>query len=111
MLVFFVGSSNTVTVEVLIEKLKPVQKKWFIIGSQLKIPHKRLNTIVNKHKGAIDRCLTDLCEEWASSSKEATWPKVVDVLKSDVVNEKELACDIEREYCWIESNNSKTWVR
>ena len=100
-----------VTVDVLIKKLQPISKKWYIIGSQLKIPHRKLNFIVNKNRNAVDQCLTDVCEEWVRSGQEVAWPKVVDALKSSLVDEKELACDIEREFCWVESNNSKTWVR
>ncbi len=99
-----------VTVDVLVQKLQPVRKKWYLIGSQLKLPNRQLNLIVNKHKNATDLCLVNLCKEWVSTSKEVTWPRVVDALKSELVDEKELACDIEREFCWVESNNSKTWV-
>ena len=99
-----------VTVDVLAKKLEPVQMKWCIIGSQLKVPARRLNILRNASKSDSEKCLS-MCEEWVGKFKEAaTWPKVVDALKTDLVDEKVLACDLEREFCWVESNTSKTWV-
>ena len=105
------NASVVVTVDIMVKRLQPVEKKRYIIGSKLKLPHRRLNMIVNKHKSAMNSCFIALCEEWVSTFKEAaTWSKVVDALKSDLVDEKILACDIEREFCLEGSSNSKTWV-
>lgn len=88
-----------------------VKKKWYILGIQLKIPRRQLNIIQNQHRNALDKCLAILCKEWMNSSSDASWGVVVNALRSELVNEKELASTLEQHYCWIESPNSKTWVR
>ena len=88
-----------------------MKKKWYIIGTKLNFSRRRLNTILNEQKNSPDKCLTILCEEWVNSSPDARWPAVLNALQSDLVDEKELASSLERKYCWIESPNSKTWVR
>jgi hypothetical protein len=98
------------TAESLLKELKPVKRKWYIIGVKLDIPPRQLNIIKMEGKGSTDKCLTSMCEQWVLS-QEATWHKVVDVLKSTIVDERELSDTLEQEYCWTESPNSKTWVR
>lgn len=105
------SGSSTLNAEILVKKLQPVRKKWYIIGMKLGVPSRKLNDIVSEHKSDNSECLAILCDEWVSSSKEASWPVVVDALRSDLINEKELASTLEHQHCWIESQNSKTWVR
>ena len=86
--------------------------KWYLIGVQLKFSRHRLNVIQLEHGNSHDKCLALLCQEWVASSKEAaTWNKVVEALRTELIGERELANTLERGYCWLESPNSKTWVR
>lgn len=104
-----VGSnSNILTAETMMKELQPVKKKWYIIGTELKFPARRLNIIKLEGRDSTDKCLASLCEQWVESSKEATWQEVVDALRSKLVDEKDLAETLEH---WIENSNSKTWVR
>lgn len=98
--------------EVLLKELQAVKTKWYLIGMKLEFSQRRLNVIRLEHGAAPDKCLGLLCQEWVAASKEAaTWSKVVDALRTDLVKERELANTLERGYCWLESPNSKTWVR
>ena len=87
-----------------------MKKKWYIIGTELKLSNRQLSIIKIEHRDSADKCLASLCEQWVELSNRATWQEVVDALKSTLVDEKDLADKLEREYCW-ESSNSKTWVR
>lgn len=104
----FVGGIPTA--ETLLKELQPVKKKWYIIGTQLKVSNRVLNIIKIDHRDSADKCLASLCKQWLESSNGATWQGVVDALRSSLVAEKDLADKLEQEYCW-ESSNSKTWVR
>lgn len=110
MLLYTGSSASILTAETLIRELQPVKRKWYIIGTKLNFSKLRLNLIKIEHKDSTDKCLESLCEEWVeSASKEATWVEVVGALRSNLVDEKDLADILEREFCW--SSNSKTWVR
>ncbi len=110
LLLFTAGSdgSTTLTAEALLKVLLPVKKKWYIIGFKLKFDRKRLDSIKREQGQDTDKLIA-LCEEWVGSSVEATWTAMVGVLRSSLVEERELAETMERQYCW--NTNSKTWVR
>lgn len=85
--------------------------KWYIIGLNLNdFPKSQLNVILNENKNDQDKCLLLMCEKWMKSKKEPSWVDIVDALRSDLVNEQDLASSIELQFCSIESVNSKTWV-
>ena len=93
------------------KRLQPVKKTWYIIGINLKVSKRRLGVINAEQRNSPDKCLAAMCEEWVeSAAQEATWQKIVEALRSELVVEKELAATLEEQYCWAGSN-SKTWVR
>ena len=103
------------TSKALWSELLMVKRKWYIIGTKLKLSIIRLSEIKEENQNNPDKCLTALCKELVSPSKPGssacTWNAIVEVLRTDLVNEKELASKLEQHYCWLESPNSKTWVR
>lgn len=99
------------TVETLVKELQAVGSKWYLIGSKLDFSRTRLNIILNENRNTVDKGLATFCKEWVKTSKEPTWNAVVDALRTELVGEKELASTLEQNYCWLESPNSKTWVR
>ena len=97
------------TSEKLLGELKQLSMKWYIIGEKLNFPRRRLNTILSENKDK-DKCLALLCEEWIRGKEEPCWQDIVEALKSDLVNEEEIAISLEEKY-GDGKNNSKTWVR
>lgn len=93
------------------EELQSVSKKWFIIGKELKISSSRLTRIMEKHgRDDHSKCLAQLCGDWVRGKEQVSWVAVVEVLRSELVDEDKLADSIEERHCLMESPNSRTWV-
>lgn len=115
------------TLTKLCAELSSVTHKWYDVGIQLKISYKTLNAIRAINKRNTDICLMRVCEEWLLQEKKCsrvpTWSTVVEILKSKVISETELAGQIDQRYCCGETekeesdgegeptSKSYTWVR
>ena len=114
------------TLTKLYAELSSVAPKWYDVGIQLKIHHKTLYAIRAINKRNTEICLMRVCEEWLWQEKKCnkvpTWSTIIEVLKSKVISETELAELINQKYCCDEigdetddegepTSKSYTWVR
>ena len=94
----FHNTDSNITAETLMKELEPVSKKWYIIGLKLNCPNVRLCIIRNEHNNSQKICLSNLCEEYVTRNKDASWTDVVEALRSDLVDEESLAAKLEVKY-------------
>ena len=79
--------------------LSGVASKWRWIGLSLGLPQYTLENIDQSHQTA-DQKMVGMVRKWLTSAgKEASWQKLVDVLRSGILNEKRLAHDLELKHC------------
>ena len=126
--IILVDSTNkNVTLTKLCAELSGVAPRWYDVGIQLKIPYKTLNAIRAINKRNTEICLMRVCEEWLFQEKRynkvPTWITIIEVLKSKVISETEVAGLIHQKYCCDETeeeesddegepaSKSYTWVR
>ena len=82
-------SKNLKEVRALLYKIR---EKWFDIGVELDINIGELNAIKVKNDNRPSDCLLEVIKLWLqSSSSAATWKTLASALKSEVINEKEVA--------------------
>ena len=117
------------TLTKLCTELSSVAPKWYDVGIQLKISYKTLNAIRAINKRNTEICLMRVCEEWLLQEKKRnkvpTWSTIIEILKSKVISETELAELINQKYYCDETDDeeeesddegeptskSYTWVR
>lgn len=123
------STNKTVTLTKLCTELSSVAPKWYDVGIQLKISYKTLNAIRAINKRNTEICLMRVCEEWLLQEKKRnkvpTWSTIIEILKSKVISETELAELINQKYYCDETDDeeeesddegeptskSYTWVR
>ena len=74
--------------------------KWYDIGLALKVPVPTLDSIDSQFDNHSDK-LREALKVWLKTVTEPSWQDIVDVLKSPVVSEPKLACDIKAKHCTI----------
>ena len=114
------------TLTKLCAELSSIAPKWYDLGIQLKVSYKTLNAIRAINKRNIEVCLMRVCEEWLLQEKKCNkfpaWSTIIEVLKSKVISETELAGRIDQKYCNDKTeeesddeeeptSKSYTWVR
>ncbi len=83
----------------LLEELKPARAQWHYIGLGLGISHGDLQSIASMTKESLDG-LREVLVLWLDQlGPPRTWPAVVNVLRSSVVDKKSLALQLETKYC------------
>ena len=68
--------------------------KYLLIGTQLGIDYNQLEGYRLKHQGISENIFIEIFNTWVKKPG-ATWSAMIDILKSDVVDEKTLAEDLE----------------
>ena len=77
-----------------------VSHKWKNLGLQLEIEYDQLETISNKNQDSSLH-LADVFQQWKNNrSPPYTWTIIIDVLRSDIMQEVQLAYELEQ---WVMS--------
>ena len=100
----------------LLNELHPVRASWYKIGLELDIPHTELDCFEKKYSDPSD-LICEVLKYWLKTSIDPppTWEAVVTALTSQIVNEKNVAAQLESKYCspvhcMSEKSNSPTKV-
>ena len=72
------------------------ESDWYMLGIALRVRRNVLEEIKNNHRN-IQHCRYEMVHLWISSGK-ATWSELVNALCSSIVNNKQLAEEIEKKY-------------
>ena len=88
------------TLKALLNELHPVRASWFMIGLELDIPHTELICFRKMHSDLSDS-LCEMLMHWlkAADDPPPSWATVVTALRSPLVNERNLAGQLESKYC------------
>ena len=77
-----------------------VSHKWKNLGLQLEIEYDQLETISSKNQD-VSLHLADVFQQWKNNtSPPYTWATIIGVLRTDIIQEVQLACELEQ---WIMS--------
>ena len=118
-----VATDKVLNLSTLHAALSSVATKWYSIGVQLKVSRKTLSAIGAINKNNTDMCMMRVCDEWLTLQRKCDrvpeWITVVQVLRSRVVLETELADSLHEKYCCDDKSDeeeeptskSYTWVR
>ena len=68
--------------------------KYLIIGTQLGIDLNQVEAYRTKHQGISRDIYVEIFDTWVKQPG-ATWSKMINILRSDIVDEKVLAQDLE----------------
>ena len=84
----------------LINELHPVRDSWFKIGLELDIPHTELICFRKRHSDFSD-AMCEMLIHWLRTTVDPcpSWEAVVTALRSPLVNEKNIAAQLESKYC------------
>ena len=81
------------------EELADVRAKWYNIGLGLGVSVGTLDGIHAEHSNTSD-CLRETLKKWLNSyPPHPTWSKVVEALRTKIVDKTRLATDLECKYC------------
>ena len=82
------------------EKVTPhLFPKWYHIGIQLGLPPVALTGMERQYQNDIQRCMNEVFYEWISRSEETpTWMTLIETLRADSINERQLASELERTF-------------
>jgi len=85
---------------VLLNELHPVRDSWYKVGLQLDIPYTELNCFRKMYSDPSDS-MCEVLMHWLKTAVDppATWQAVVNALKSPIVNEVNVAAQLESKYC------------
>ena len=88
------------TLKTLFNALYLVRAKWYNIGLQLDISFNELDNFQKMYSDTSD-LLREMLKYWLQTATDPhpTWEAVVEALRSCVVNEIDLAAQLERECC------------
>ena len=81
----------------LLEELVHISHKWYYLGIQLGL-EKKLDNIKADHPEKSQHCLTKMLSIWLEIDPRATWHTLCAALRSETVDEKKLASDLEAKY-------------
>ena len=83
----------------IVEELHDVKTKWNVIGIQLEVPRATLKKIQSTHKDDPEGAFSEMIGEWLEQTKETSWSAIVTALRSRSVGERNLADNVERNWC------------
>ena len=86
------------TLKALLNELDPVRAIWFKIGLELDIPHTELMCFRTTYSDFSD-AMCEMLIYWLKTNVDPSWKAVVTALRSCLVNEKNLAAQLESKYC------------
>ena len=88
------------TLKALVDELHPVRASWFKIGLELDIPHTELICFRRMHSDFSDS-LCEMLMHWLKVADDPppSWEAVITALKSQCVNEGNVAAQLESKYC------------
>ena len=88
------------TLKTLFNALHPVRAKWYNIGLQLDISYTELDNFKKIYSDTSD-LLREMLKYWLQTATDPhpTWEAVFEALRSCVVNEIDLAAQLEHECC------------
>ena len=95
------------------ETLYPMRSKWYQFGVQLDVPTDTLDTI-SSSSGNFGNKLLQMLKEWVKQMESqggVTWEAVVEVLKRRSIGENQLARDVARQWCKLDSGMHHTSCR
>ena len=83
----------------LLEELRDVHTKWYLLGLLLKVTIGTLDRIIVRFSDP--KCqLQEMLKTWLTTSDNPSWKTVTDALRS--MGASQLADDLERKYCLVE---------
>jgi len=88
------------------ETLYPMRSKWYQFGVQLDVPTDTLDTIRSSLSENFDDKLLQMLKEWVrqmESQGGVTWEAVVEVLRRRSIGENQLARNVARQWCKLDS--------
>ena len=88
------------TLKALVNELHPVCASWFMIGLELNIPYNDLICFREKHSD-FSYAMCEMLNHWlkAADDPPPSWEAVVTALRSPLVNERNVATQLESKYC------------
>ena len=96
----FLFTHTEPTLKALLNELHPVRDSWFKIGLELDIPHTELICFRKRHSDFSD-AMCEMLIHWLKTNVNPppTWEAVVIALRSPLVNEMNVATQLELKYC------------
>ena len=82
----------------MLNEIKDVNTKWKFLGLGLGLKYPTLNSINSSNYGV---CKMEMIQKWLNKEDpdcHASWNSLVDALRSDLVQHKPIADEIERKY-------------
>ena len=89
------------------------QAKWYLIGVGLQVNVSTLDNIKSTCTTSSTECLCQVLIQWLKAiDPKPTWRALVDVLRTPVIDEKQLAADLAKQYCSCntESRGNDTYL-
>ena len=85
---------------VLLTELHPVRACWYNIGLELGISFTTLDWFQHTYSDSLD-LMREMLKHWLKTSIDPppTWEAVITALRSPIVNEKNIAAQLEIKYC------------
>lgn len=82
-----------------LKNLGSITAKWRIFGSLLSIPPNDLNGIDDKYNKDPFSCFLEVFSRWQKSAQPPfNWKTIVDILETDVMDEKALSLQLISKY-------------
>ena len=96
----FLFTHAELTLKALLNKLYPVRARWLEIGLELDIHHTDLICFRERHSDFTDS-MCEMLIHWLKTNIDPppTWEAVVIALRSPIVNEMNVAAQLESKYC------------
>ena len=96
----FLFTCTEQTLKALLNELHSVRVNWYNIGLELDIPYTELNCVRKVYSDPSDS-LREVLIHWLKTAVDPppSWEAVVSALKSPLVNEMNVAAQLESKYC------------
>ena len=82
----------------LLEELVKISHKWYDLGVRLELEEGTLKTIKSNHPENARHRLSEMLSTWLKAEPRATWHTLCAALRSETVDEKELASNLVAKY-------------
>ena len=82
----------------LLEELVKISHKWYDLGVRLELEEGTLKTIKSNHPENAQHRLSEMLSTWLKAEPRATWHTLCAALRSETVDEKELATNLVAKY-------------
>ena len=94
----------------LLNELNDITDVWFQFGVQLGVPVAQLRAIETQYRNP-DTCLMNVLTLWLSNTTPSpTWETVVDALCCAAIGRQQMADNIRRKYCNLDTGTLYTFV-